>query len=676
MPQPDKKRHRVIVRTTAHLAVASLLFFLLTCFIVGFGFAASVGLWLKYSYLTAPLLIVGVYYGISRYWGSPSPPWIATVFVLCVFFIVLVGVWRAGISDWHMIGGLFPYSDAHGYYTDALRLLHGQKFSVFSSRRPLFPAFLATILNLTDLNLRVALVLLTGIVVIAISFAVREVQRTLGIPAGAVMLVCLFMFYRRYIGSTLTEHLGLTFGCVAFALIWRGAVVTRMGLVFFGLFLLSLALNARAGTFLILPAIVLWAVWVFREPKGSALRAFGGAVAAVLLGFGVNSLVLHAVGIPGAAYSNFSYTLYGLVFGGNWTLALQQHPELATLAPVEQAHRVYAIAWEHIRTNPLSLLAGSVRAWTAFFLGRSGAWFSLILYLSPDWADLREMLLADGVKALNFRRDLWVLLDVSAREIWIICLHGLLAAGLIVLWRNHRRPLPLLIIAAWAGILLSVPFVPPWDADNMRAYAATIPFIIALPMLGLSYRREGKTQWSAGEQSGASPQVTDLWVFSALLVALQILGPLAAIAGATARLADGQERLCAVKCAPNAQARLVFIDPRTSIHLVDSMAGLTADRPGNYVNVRELRERKHIKDYPDVWQMWRAMSRLPAGTTLAVAYDGRTGDAVYIQSSSTEFPRSQGSVVLCGDVIQHNWIDWFRADTVAACATRSKERSR
>lgn len=426
-----------------------------------FSFAASVGLWLKYTYLTAPLMIAGIYVALSRYEDSVHAGGAVPAFILCALFIILAGVWQAGISDWHMIGGLLPYSDAHGYYTDALRFLHGQKFSVFSSRRPLFPAFLAAILNLTDLDLRIAVALLTGMVGVAIWFAVREVQRTLSLGAAILMLLCLFMFYRRYIGSTLTEHLGLTFGCLAFALIWHGAVATRMGSVFFGLFLLSLALNARAGTFLILPAIVFWAAWAFRGPKGSVLRALGGGMAAVLLGFGVNSLVLHVVGIPGAAYSNFSYVLYGLVSSGNWSLAVQQHPELATLAPVEQAHRIYALAWEHIRTNPLSLLAGSIRAWTEFFIGRSGTWFSFMLYLSPEWADLREMLMADGVKALNFRRDLWVRLDVAALKIWIICLHGLLAAGLIVVWRNHRRSPHLLIIAGWAGILLSVPFVPP-----------------------------------------------------------------------------------------------------------------------------------------------------------------------------------------------------------------------
>jgi hypothetical protein len=635
--------------------------------ILQFSLAASVGLWLKYSYLTAPLVIAGISAAVWRYGGSVHAATLLPIFMLGVSVIVLVGLWRAGVSDFHLLVGLLPYSDAQGYYTDALRLLHGQRLSVFSSRRPLFPAFLAAVLGATGLDLRIALFLLTAMSVLAICFAVREVQRSLGVPAGILMLLCLFMFYRRYIGSTLTEHLGLTFGCLAFSLIWRGTVLRRSGPVLFGLFLLSLALNARAGAFLILPAILLWAVLTFRAPKDFGLRTLAGGVAAVLLGFAVNGLLLHAVGISGAAYSNFSYTLYGLVSGGNWSLALQQHPELAALAPLEQAERVYALAWKEIRTNPLALFAGSARAWTAFFLGRSGTWFSHILYLSPEWADLRGMLLAAGVKAVNFRRDLWVLLDVVGREGWIIGLNVLMVAGAVMLWRTRRQPPARLILAAWAGILLSVPFVPPWDADNMRAYAATLPFVIAMPVMGLSYRRQGELRWGTGDAGGRSYRSTAVWSFSAILLALQPVGPLIGMAGGLARSVPGPVQPCAAGCRDAGQMRLVSLDPRSAIHLGDSHQGVETHRAGNSLSLSQLRERKHIKDYPDVWHMWRSLSRLPAGTTLALAYDIRRGDTVYVQSVSTAFPESHGIVSVCGEVIRHGWIEWFRIDSLGEC---------
>ena len=654
----------------ALLVIASSLCLLLTAVIVQLSLAASVGLWLKYSYLTAPLMIAGISFAIWRYGESVHIATLLPVFMLSVFSIVLVGMWQAGVSDFHILGGLLPYSDAQGYYTDALRLLHGQRFSIFSSRRPLFPAFLAAILGATGLDLRVALFLLTAMSVLAICFAVREVQHSLGVPAGILMLLCLFMFYRRYIGSTLTEHLGLTFGCLAFALIWRGTVARRSGPVVFGLFLMSLGLNARTGTFLILPALVLWATWEFRGPSKSMPRILGGGIAAVVLGFAVNGLVLRAVGTPGAAYSNFSYVLYGLVFGGNWSLVLQQHPELATLAPVEQANRVYALAWEAIRMNPLALIAGSVRAWTAFFVGRSGTWFSHILYLSPEWADLRQMLLADGVKALNFRRDLWVLLDVAAREGWIIALNALMVAGTVVLWRKRRKPLALLTIVAWAGILLSVPFVPPWDADNMRAYAATLPFVVALPMMGLTYQRRGS--WEEGHETkhGRSLRPVGLLAWSALLVALQILGPLAVMAGGLRRPTSDRAASCAGGCEAPRRVVRVYLDPRLTVHLVDSPEDGRAIPAGHTLNRRDLRGRIHMKDYPDTWHMWRTISRMPAGTALTLAFDVQQGAGVYVQSPSAVLPRDPGVFALCGEALRQGWIDWFTAVAVAPCKGR------
>ncbi|NEQ25146.1 MAG: hypothetical protein F6K28_39910, partial [Microcoleus sp. SIO2G3] len=43
------------------------------------------------------------------------------------------------------------------------------------------------------------------------------------------------------------------------------------------------------------------------------------------------------------------------------------------------------------------------------------------------------------------------------------------------------------MVVATLGILASVPCVPPWDADGMRAYAATIPFIATLPVIGFEF---------------------------------------------------------------------------------------------------------------------------------------------------------------------------------------------
>ena len=145
------------------------------------------------------------------------------------------------------------------------------------------------------------------------------------------------------------------------------------------------------------------------------LRILGGSVAAILLGFAVNGLFLKWVALPGADNSNFSYSLTP-VFGGDWGLALRHHPELVRLAPLDQANQVYALAWEQIRTHPVSLVRGWLKAWKAFFIERSGTWFSFILYQSPLWTDVRETLLAEGLAGLKMHRDVWILLDVVVQN--------------------------------------------------------------------------------------------------------------------------------------------------------------------------------------------------------------------------------------------------------------------
>jgi hypothetical protein len=60
----------------------------------------------------------------------------------------------------------------------------------------------------------------------------------------------------------------------------------------------------------------------------------------------------------------------------------------------------------------------------------------------------------------------------------------LAAAGFFGLFK-HASPARWLILSGWLGILASVPFIPPWDADLMRVHAATIPFILFPPAFGL-----------------------------------------------------------------------------------------------------------------------------------------------------------------------------------------------
>lgn len=650
----DRDRQARIVTNCARLGVGALLCILTVWIAVRFDVAGSLGIWLKYDYLTGPCVIGGAYYVVSRLRRVALGPAVwALVFGLC--FLVLYGTWQAGVSDLSVIGGLLPYSDSAAYYSDALRLLHGQRFTDFSSRRPLFPTFFATLLFLTNGDLSLTLLAITALTTAAIAIVVRNVERDAGTVAAIFFSLCLFFFYRRYIGAVLTEHLGLMLGCVAFCLLWRGATSRHLGSALGGLFLLSLGLNARAGPFVVLPAIACWAAWEFRGPRRSAWWIFGGGAAAAALGFAINGFVLHAVGLPEAAFSNFSYVLYGLVYGGNWTTALHQHPELAGLPPLEQSARVYALAWEQIRAHPSSVVYGSLSAWRAFFVGRSCTWFSFLFHLSPEWLTLREMLLTEGWAAVSLRRDLLMLLSAAGRELWVIVMNVLLATGALVLARRPRSPLVRLHGAAWAGILLSVPFVPPWDTDNMRVYAAAIPILAGLPLMGLLYWRRNHTD-DKDAPAAADPHQRAAIACAVLMVGALILGAIFVRNGARHRPADEPLSPDLAMCERTEAATLLSVDPRVAVHIVGPANGTRAVGTGHALDGPSLRRWDHARAY-SFWHVWRGLSRLPDGTSLAVGYDIRYGRGVYLQLDSALLPPTRRTMVACGSVATDGWIE-------------------
>ena len=57
------------------------------------------------------------------------------------------------------------------------------------------------------------------------------------------------------------------------ALLWQAAGERRLFWALAGLFLTSLALNARAGAFLALPALALWLGWLRRGQRRFSLAA-------------------------------------------------------------------------------------------------------------------------------------------------------------------------------------------------------------------------------------------------------------------------------------------------------------------------------------------------------------------------------------------------------------------
>jgi hypothetical protein len=423
---------------------------------------------------------------------------LACALTLVLFAVPLAAVWQSGRSSGSHIGGLLPLQDARVYHHCARllaegELLHASPMVSFCSRRPMFVGAFAGILTLTRQDLRWALAVMVLLTALSSYVATLEVRRSLGAAGATIFLLIVAFFHRRYAGTVLTEHLGLALGVLGFASLWRSARTGSFGTALAGLFLLTLALTARAGAFLTLPAIIVWMAWRFRHARSPwGTLGLGGLV--VVLGFGLNVALVRAIGVPSGLFSNFSLTLYGLVFGGNWTLALTDHPHLAALPEIEQSRAVFRLALDGVLQQPSRLFAGAARAWGEF------------LGTSYPFVFVHRGLINLGLRLLT-------------------------AVGLFVCVLRRPRPIPSLLLVSVLGLVASVPFIPPWDADLMRVYAATIPILAAVPALGAVsiLRRLGADRLTrpASDESGAPVALYGLGV---ALLALTFLSPVALMA--------------------------------------------------------------------------------------------------------------------------------------------------
>jgi hypothetical protein len=379
---------------------------------------------------------------------------------LSLFAMPLAGLWASGQSQSTVLSGLIPLFDAETYYMDALRLMDGSPFSIFSARRPLFGSLLAVLLSLTGRNLMASLAILTAMTGLACYFTAREIQRTHGAEIAVFILMVLFLFYRAHSGISMSENLGVTLGTLGFGLLWRGASTKNLPTIWIGLLATTLALNARAGAFFMLPLLILWSGWLLRENRSISWKVLFVSASAVVLGFALNFALTRLVAVPsGVPFANFSYTLYGLASGGrSWAYVFEAHPEVLAIQEPEQSRRIYQMAFELMRANPMQTVQGALFNWSMLF---SDSWYNMYSYLGGE----------------N-----WKLTVASRWGMYALCLAGIFAWA-----RNRRDPIHSLILVTAFGVLISVPFLPPTDAYRMRPYAASIVVFAALPAMGLNF---------------------------------------------------------------------------------------------------------------------------------------------------------------------------------------------
>lgn len=524
----------------------------------------------------------------------------------------LIGVWASGITDLNIVAGLQPFNDANGYYHGGRLLTQGEAFHQFSAKRPLFPALLGVLLWISGENLQVVIACLGLIILLAILLSTLEINKEAGPLAAAFFGLGLFIFIRRFIGSTMSEVIGMPLGAIGFALLWCGASRRRLVDASAGILMLSLGLLSRAGPFFMLPTLIIWAGYVFRnEGQKFNWRSAGILSVSSMAAFLVHWIIYSVfAGTDSSSMSNFSYTLYGLVTGGTgWKQYAVDHPELSTLAEPALSQTIYRYAWEAVKSNPINTFTGAIRYWGYFF---SYEWSGLFGFI--EGSTLLESLIGRGVMAF-----------VSLM-------------GVFRILRGLNKPHYSMILMGIIGILLSVPFVPTIDAE-IRTYAAAIPWFIAPGVIFLREWQPGKSGRHADDSDeGIRNTPLGIWLFSIVLVALIFFAPL------ILRVSIKSVKLPITENCTNEQARVITrVTPGTYINVVSDTSRQVSMVP----NLRVSDFSRSLHDAP-MFDLARVLLTIKPGYSFFTGFDRVSQDFIHIFAPTDTLIANTGWVELCG----------------------------
>lgn len=439
---------------------------------------------------SALLLLLSAYF---------TPPAIrpAAVFgaIAILFALTLSYKWTSGHSDAISFGGTIPYKDAFNYYNGSRFILKGDRIP--GSRwqaawRPLFPGFFSALLLFMRQNLKWSLALLTWLTAWSTFLAAEQIYRSMGRMAASAFAVLTYLFLQPMIGVPLTEPHGLLLGTLGFLLIWYAARHINFLAFLAGILVLMTGVSSRAGAFFIFPMLILWSGFAFRKDRRFNLPVAAAALAVTvgsyLLVNNVFPWIIVGEGPGKETFGNFAYTLYGQVMGGTgWgsthDLGLQDSGD------------IYRVIIREFLDNPSGLMIGMAHSYADFFLPGARGIFSFSPPAGPGLVDM---------------------------VIWYAALM-LLGYSTVRLYRSRKNAVCSLLLLALAGILLSVPFLPPRDGGN-RFYASTMPFFFAALTAGLTLK-------SGSEKKSEPPLLglASLLTQSGILLLLTMAAPLAII---------------------------------------------------------------------------------------------------------------------------------------------------
>jgi hypothetical protein len=209
-------------------------------------------------------------------------------------------------------------------------------------------------------------------------------------------------------------------------------------------------------------------------------------------------------------------------------------------------------------------------------------------------------------------------------------------AGLVWCFSKWREPIPALLLAALAGTILSVPFVPPWEADRMRAYAATLPFYVTYPAVGLVFLFSRFTRMPLLHDTRPIEFPGILIGVSAALVAFVVSGPL--VVRGLARPASH----AAVTCPAGSEVIYARIPIGSYIRLVSD-----EQAPHPFLPDLRLDEFKaSLQDFSS--EFLEEFKNLPESTMITNILSLADNNGILLVGNSNLVPENPGILGICG----------------------------
>jgi hypothetical protein len=254
-----------------------------------------------------------------------------------------------------------------------------------------------------------------------------------------------------------------------------------------------------------------------------------------------------------------------------------------------------------------------------------------------------------GFAKLNFvfqDARVHLLLNLTVVSLLNICLFF----GLFRLWkrRSENREASFLLFA-FTGILLSAPFAPPIDADSMRAYAATFPFLILITAFGMAGLFGLKPQ---GEKMPERTVLAMLLFLSAGVISVAVLGPWFVREKVPHAFSQAQ------KTCPSGEKSYVFqTHPVLAVDLVEDSSQSYKDfYPSTRVNLESFKKNLPFNEYlsnPNREQL----NHVSSGSTIFMGREIADDRVRFFLAATPEVAKKKGILTACsnGDQSNEGW---------------------